>query len=696
MTTRIARALLLLLFSAPAFAATHVAIAPIPAEVRTDYFTIVINGHTTPVVHAASSYYLLNFDLDGPATVSIRAANSHYWDRGVEIQPMRYGIRPHRNGAVITFRIPGPVKLSIARPGDHFADAQMLFLLGSPPDESHITATTPGIRYYAPGVHREEIDAQSGDRIYLAPGAVVFGSLNLWQVHDVRVQGRGMIIYDGPQDPVNDQGWMQKPAWHCIVMNRTRNVEIDGITCIVRSRTWQIQMRDARSTGFYNVNVIGGFPMDANQDGMDWLGGGDTTVRDCFIRASDDDFAMEGNWDGYTDAEMRIPGHDVTNITVEDTVASTSISNTLRVAWPKKTFRSAHIVMRNLDVIHTGYGSCVVPFSFFELWAVPDGQGDHTDFQFSNIRLEDFYSLLQIRYPNPAVQGVVFSNISALDGPAMVPSVLQGNVSGVVLDGVRVSGNIASRDADIPLDVEDGAAEPEYRPGLLDASFDYTPGLIRPGQRITLRVRVFNPTWHYHWLFGDGTTADGPLVRHAFPDAHGTLLDGSGRFRVLLHATRPSHDEVWVSRSLVVAAKPVVPGSAPASLAPGFAMTPIGRATDYDGWIRIPSDGGYTLSLLTSRRASLTLDHLPPAHSPALRVQVCGSMGDAVQPTQISAALLAGLHHVHLSLDPGVENEPRSNLSSGGPLLLWEGPGSLQEPIPAAALLHTETPPAAQ
>lgn len=426
------------LLADPVFAA--VSIAPIPAEVQSDYFTVTINGRSSPVVHAASSYYLLNFDLDGPATVSIRAADSHFWDRGVEIQPMRYGIRPQRRGAVITFRIPGPVKLSVSRPGDHFADATMLFLLGSPPDRSGITASTPKVRYYGPGVHREDIEAQSGDRIYLAPGAVVFGSLNFWQVHDVRVEGRGLIVYDGPQDPGGDQGWMQKRAWHCIVMNEAHNIEIDGITCIVRSRTWQVQMRDSRDIGFYNVNIIGGHPRDANQDGMDWLGGGDTTVRNAFIRASDDDFAMEGNWDGYTEAEIRAPGQDVTNITIEDSVASTSISNTMRVAWPQKTFRSAHVFMRNIDVIHTGYGACVVPFAFFELWANPEGQGTHTDFKFSDIRLEDYYSLMQIRQPNPGVDGVVFSNVSALDGPPMVPSVLKGDVRGVALDGVRIDG----------------------------------------------------------------------------------------------------------------------------------------------------------------------------------------------------------------------------------------------------------------
>ena len=690
MIRRMAHTAFLLACCAPAFAATHVGIAPIPAVVRTDYFVVTINGRSTPVVHAASSYYLLNFDLDGPATVSIRAADAHYWDRGVEVQPMRYGIRPRHVGATITFRIPGPVKLSIARPGDHFADAEMLFLLGSEPDRSGITPQTQGVRYYGPGVHREDINANSGDRIYLAAGAVVFGSLNLWQVHDVRVEGHGMIIYDGPQAPDGDEGWMHLRSWHCIVMDQTRNVEIDGITCIVRSRTWQIQMKDSRMTGFYDVNVIGGLPLDANQDGMDWLGGGDTTVRDCFFRASDDVFAMEGNWDGYTDAEMRIPGHDVTNITVEDTVASTSISNTVRVSWPKKTFRSAHVTMRNLDVIHTGYGGCVVPFAFFELWADELAQGEHTDFQFSNIRLEDFYSLMQIRYPNPRVEGVVFSNVSALDGPAMVPSTLQGNVSGVVLDGVRVTGKVATSDADIPLDVSEGAAEPTYGPALTDASFDYGPGVIRPGAKVSFHVLAPAMGWRYEWLFGDGTTAVGSQVQHAFPDAEGTLLDGSGRFRVLVHATRAPHDEVWVSRSVVVGRQPVRAAAVTEPTVPGVQRVDTGRAVEYDGWVRIPADGGYSLTLLTSRRATMFVDNLPPVRSPEVRIQVCGSMGDAVLPVEISASLLAGLHRIRIELDPGVENVPQSNLGDGAPLLLWEGPGLLPEAIPVSALFQSD------
>jgi hypothetical protein len=84
------------------------------------------------------------------------------------------------------------------------------------------------------GVHRESLNPKSGETFYLAPGAYIFGSLNLWKVHDVKVLGRGTIVYEGSQDPNSDEGWMQKPDWHCIGALEARNVEIDGITCIVR------------------------------------------------------------------------------------------------------------------------------------------------------------------------------------------------------------------------------------------------------------------------------------------------------------------------------------------------------------------------------------------------------------------------------------------------------------------------------
>ena len=661
---------LLLLSLRPALAApSEVKLYHLPAEVRSTHYRVTINGRAADVMHAASSYYLVNFETDGPLTVSVTAEDPHFWDRGVEVQPMRLGIRPVRKGATITFPLAGPQKLTITRPGDHFADADMLFLFAnlreSPPDLNQ----NPQIRYFGPGIHRENIDAKTGDRIYLDGGAVVLGSLNVWQVKDVRVFGQGTIIYDGPQDPHSDEGWMHKPNWHCIVMDVAQNIEVDGITCITRSRSWQIQMRDSRHIGFYNIKVIGGNPNDANQDGMDWLGGGDTTVKNSFFRASDDVFALQGNWDGYDLESMRRPGHDVTNITIEGTVASTSISNTIRVGWPEKTFNSSNFLMRDMDVIHTGFGACKVPFAFFELWADPNGQGTHENYALQNIRLEDWYSLFQIRQPAPHVSKISFREIWAMDSPAMVPSVLKGDVRDISLNGVVTQG--FTPDA---VDVQAGAESPNVYELKLDPSFSYTPGRLRAGQEITFSPKSSAvPGLHFEWLFGDGSRASGSQVKHRFPDARGTLLDGSGRFRVLLHLQRTSGEEAWGSQALLIGQRGDrrVGQSFPAHKY--LASSPSrSQAVAFD----VPVDGGYSFTLLTSTTGSLSIDDLPPVITPKGRSQVCGSAGNAVQAVQQSMNLAKGPHTLRVVRDFSLENAvtlPYNTQES--PLVLWEGPG---------------------
>ena len=66
------------------------------------------------------------------------------------------------------------------------------------------------------------------------------------------------------------------------------------------------------------------------------------------------------------------------------------------------------------------------------------------------------------------------------------------------------------------------------------------------------------PGAHYTWLFGDGTTAYGRSVRHRFPDALGTELDGrngAGRFRVLLHVTDKAGHQDWAAQGMVAVAQ---------------------------------------------------------------------------------------------------------------------------------------------
>jgi hypothetical protein len=697
-----------------AYALAKVTIAPVPDVIRSDRFVVTIDGKPASFAHAAANYYFLNFDLKGKAKIAITAPNDDYWSRGVEVQPWSENIRPALSGRTISFTLDHPAKLSITRPGDHLAGAEMLFLFANPPEDHPPKPGTRGIRYYGPGVYNASIDARSGDTIYLAPGAVILGSLNLWGVQNVKVFGRGVIVYDGPQDPDTDTGWKHLPGWHAIVMDNARNISISGITCVVRSRTWMIQMKDSRFITFDNVKVIGGDAANANQDGMDWLGGGDTVVRDSFIRAADDIFAMQGNWDGYDHDEMIRPGHEVSNITIENSVLSTSISNVVRAGWPDKVFNSSNFVMRDSDVIHAGIGACGIPFALLEFWEDGTSTGSSSGYRFENIRLDDWYSLVQLRQPNPAIHDVVFKDIWALDAPSLEGSTLLGQVSGVSFDHVRIADRIVAADGDIPLRVTGGATEPSYRASGPRAAFVYSKGAIHPGDKVKFdaSASAAGPGAHiqsYRWFFGDGKTASGRKVHHKFPDAGGTLWDYSGRFRVTLKITDDRGNEDWLYEPVVVASnfRDADPHAGTTSglkfryyEAPDISLASLGKlmplrtgvvtgvdisarsrdenyALVFDGYLNIPADGGYTFTILAGDQARLELDGAPVAISPKPFAQVCGSAGNAVQLTTASVGLRAGRHAIRVSMS--------NTLGENNFALKWQGPGISLSDIPAAA-----------
>jgi hypothetical protein len=698
----------------PSFAQTF------PSEIATQHFIVMVDGQPISVAHAAANYYFANFDFKKNATISVTAETDDYWKRGVEVQPWRLGIRPALKGRTITFRLNEAAKISITRPNDFLAGAEMLFLFANaaekdaPPD-----ASTSGIRYYGPGVYRENINAKSGDTIYLAPGAVVLGSLNLWGVENVRVFGRGIIVYDGPQNPKDDEGWIHIPNWHVIVMDNAHHISIEGITCVVRSRTWMIQMKDSRDVHFDNFKVIGGSNSNANQDGMDWLGGGDTVVSDSFFRAADDVFAMQSNWEGYTPEQMAIPGHEVSNIVVENSVVSTSISNIVRAAWPHKTFDGHHFTMRNTDVLHGGLGACVVPFALLEIWADPDGKGEVSDFLFDNVRLEDWYSLVQLQQPTHSISGVRLRDVAALESPSLVPSALKGSVSGVSFENVSLANQVVGKDEDIPLQRTAGADEPSYHEAspAPRASFRYSEGMITPHHKVQFEALASRDEdvkkLTYRWTFGDGTSATGRVVSHRFPDAEGTLWDHSGRFRVLLQVTDASGRASWAYEPVVVT-RSLEPAASTGKTEPGLgyryfegtslALASLGQQQEvgsgvaekintsmqhspenysfvFDGFLDVRADGGYTFSQFANDAASIEIDSKPVAVSPAPWPQVCGTPGNAVQRATGSVGLSAGRHRIHIAMIHGVGEE--------GFRVLWQGPGIELSEIPASALSHS-------
>jgi hypothetical protein len=688
---------------------------PVPQELRSFEFSVEVNGKPVDVAHAAASYDYVSVEAAASVKISITANEDGFWDRGVDIQPWRLGIRPERYGRTIQFQLKDPAKLSISRPGDFLNHAKMLFFFVSRPTAvpDKKAAAVPGFHFIGPGIHRGSLNPKSGETYYLAPGAVIFGSLNLWKVHDVKILGHGVIVYNGPQNPDDDDGWMQKPDWHCIGALEAHHIEIHGLTCLVRSRTWSIQMKDSDGFLYDDVRVIGGNPSNANQDGMDWLGGGNTLVRDSFFRTSDDVFAMQGNWDGYGHDAMVKPGHDVSNIVVEHSVLSTSISNIVRAGWPEKNFNSHNFTLRDSDILDGGIGSCGLPFALFTFWGTDGAKGSHDGYTFENLWLDNWYSLFQIEQ----------------DQPSLVSSRLRGQVKDVRVENVKYGQAQVTSDGNLPVVVSGGAPQPAYvkENDGVHAAFQVSPAVLEPGTRADFVAdEASSPHARYTWLFGDGASATGRYVRHRFTDALGTDLDGAssngsgsqsaGRFRVLLHVEDNQGHQDWAAQDLAVVGRwneaagdlkgagatlpgltyQIYPGTWPelpafktetparGGVAVRLGATDVGGfsryAVVYDGLIEVPADGGYSFHLLSRDGARLVIDGQPVAKTGPPFGEVCGSQINAVRHALGTIALRVGKHTLRL--------ESLQSMSPASPRLQWTGPGISLIDVPAAAFSH--------
>jgi hypothetical protein len=401
----------------------------------------------------------------------------------------------------------------------------------------------------------------------------------------------------------------------------------------------------------------------------------------------------------------------VHDITIEDSQLSTSISNIVRAGWPKKIFNSWNFTLRNSDILHAGIGACGQTFGLIGFWGANGSRGDHNNYRFENLWLDNWYSLAQMEQEAPSLRNFTFKNIWALDQPPLVGSSMQGDISGAVFDNVKYGQKVATTSADVPLAANIAQPVKFEADSGAEASFTIDPPVIAKGTNVTFTAKE-TPHAKYTWRFGDGTEAQGRVAHHIFTDADGTDLDGrngAGRFRVMLRAVDKEKKEDWASQGVVVVSRwfepsnpvgetvpglsfriypgtwtelpdftkeqAVIDGSAPNLNANAQGFTRYG--VTWDGFIDIPADGGYTFHLMDRDGARVVIDDVEVARTGPPFPQVCGSPGNAVRYDRGALGLHAGRHKLHV--------EQLHQLSDGPPRLLWEGPGLPLTDVPAAA-----------
>jgi hypothetical protein len=211
---------------------------------------------------------------------------------------------PERPGNGVTLAADGSVQVTLKRsdewPGYSFVridgeygDRHPLFIFVDAP-ETEIPAPGPGVHFFGPGVHDigPHYAVQTGETVYLAPGAVVRGTITA-RGSDLRICGRGVLSGELLQEKWirHKRGFVAKP----------KDARAHGIAPMVWNDAWLgsttvegITIIDAPG---YNLSLNGRFTV-RNVKLLSWnystdgISGGPGLVERCFIKVNDDVFTL--------------------------------------------------------------------------------------------------------------------------------------------------------------------------------------------------------------------------------------------------------------------------------------------------------------------------------------------------------------------------------------------------------------------
>jgi hypothetical protein len=265
-------------------------------EIPADDFAVVIDGLPVFTHRARVSAYPVNqflrpyqrpleqtelasfasWEMSAPVEVevqSFRPVNS------VIVRPRSAGVVPETDGDFIRF--------TIRRPGQYVVEVndyhKALHLFADPPERDIPDPADPDVTYFGPGVHCAGlVPVRSGQTVYLAAGAVVYGAILAEHEHDITVCGRGIL--DGSRFDRYD-------LTSLLCFYDCTNVRIDGI--VVRdSSAWTLVSVRCRDVHIRGVKIIGNWRY--NSDGIDFLNCTHCSLEDSFIRAFDDCIDVKG------------------------------------------------------------------------------------------------------------------------------------------------------------------------------------------------------------------------------------------------------------------------------------------------------------------------------------------------------------------------------------------------------------------
>ncbi len=464
-------------------------IYPVPAGVApSGLYEVEINGHPAfvypcrvgdiydakgnarpdpPETTTAQPAAFCHFDMAGSVDIKIRTKGTLTL-KSAQVRPLNRGIQPRIENACITFRISQPGQYSVELNGS----AQTpLLIFANPPEIGAPQPNDPNVLYFGPGEHVIGwMSVKSGQTVYLAGGAVVYGHLIIGNGDGVRIIGRGIL--DSSRSPRKGERITSNEFGRCDVqmhIGHSKNVLVEGI-CLIDSPAWTIHVVESRDVTIRNVKII---TWRENGDGVDVNNSERVRVESSFLRTWDDSLVVKATLgrprtgkpksrsDKWTPQDLPLYPPGLTrDIVFQDCVIWLDRAHALEIGLETSGTEIAGITYRNIDIIHDN-----------DVAAIDIGNGDRAHvhgIRYDDIRIEDSRSDMLIRLYSGhcytsiddqmgldygPIDDVVFSNIRVsgsakprivLEGQSIDPAFQQPKVHDVLFKTFEVDGKTAA------------------------------------------------------------------------------------------------------------------------------------------------------------------------------------------------------------------------------------------------------------
>ena len=231
-----------------------------------------------PTIDHTAQASFASFDLAGSTEVTVTC---HDAVQSAVILPKSSGLTPVVAGTKVTFTVTKPGALTLEVNGEWIKSLEIFV---DPPEAAEPNSDDPNVIFYGPGVHEvESVPVHSGQTVYLAPGAVVYGrptganpgaAVFACTGDHITVRGRGII----------DASLCPRDTRSPLTIYSCRDFRMEGV--IVRdSGGFTMPVRRCDGVTIDNVKVFG---WRGNSDGMDICNSRDVAITGCFLRTFDD------------------------------------------------------------------------------------------------------------------------------------------------------------------------------------------------------------------------------------------------------------------------------------------------------------------------------------------------------------------------------------------------------------------------